>query len=140
MSDLVVSYIVVRKEQLPILHPDFETALEEAKELCREEGAVFMVFSLTCEVRLISPPVEVVFPSVQGKLVDFEESSLSEGAGETAVRLLKRYRHAFGAIMGELGVPGDGYPVPVANAYEIARNCLWEDYPSQVSVPDEKEE
>lgn len=52
------------------------------------------------------------------------EPSRSEGAGFTAVRLLKRYRHALDRIMHELGVPQPGYPAPVANAYEIASDAL----------------
>ena len=57
------------------------------------------------------------------------EPSQSEGAGETAVRVLRSYREAFRNIMNELGVPGDGYPAPVWNAYEIAREALGEELP-----------
>lgn len=52
------------------------------------------------------------------------EPSRSEGAGECAVRLLAKYRTALIEIMSELGVPGEGYPMPVANAYEIAKQTL----------------
>ena len=52
------------------------------------------------------------------------EPSQSQGAGETAVRLLAQYREAFVSIMNELGVPGEGYPMNVANAYEIAQRTL----------------
>ena len=52
------------------------------------------------------------------------EPSRSEGAGDTAVRLLKQYRDAFVEIMNELGMPGEGYPTPVVNAYEVAVSAL----------------
>ena len=48
------------------------------------------------------------------------------GAGDTAIRLLKQYRRGFTEIMSELGVPGEGYPMPAANAYEIAKRELGE--------------
>lgn len=56
-----------------------------------------------------------------------KEPSRSEGAGDTAVRVLKQYRLALTSIMDELGVPGDGYPMPVANAYDIAKDILGEE-------------
>jgi hypothetical protein len=46
------------------------------------------------------------------------------GAGDVAVKVLKKHRKAFRDIMNELGVPGDGYPAPVANAYRIAELTL----------------
>ena len=52
------------------------------------------------------------------------EPSLNEGAGNTAVRILKRYRFGFELIMNELGVPDKNYPAPVANAYQAARTAL----------------
>jgi len=52
------------------------------------------------------------------------EPSRNEGAGRCAVRLLDKYRTALIEIMRELGVPGAGYPAPVANAHEIARRAL----------------
>ena len=54
------------------------------------------------------------------------EPSQNEGAGETAVRLLKEYRAALDRIMHELGVPQPGYAAPVANAYHVARHALGE--------------
>lgn len=52
------------------------------------------------------------------------EPSLNQGAGDTAVRLLKRYRFGFKLIMDELGVPDDNYPAPVANARAAAKAAL----------------
>ena len=52
------------------------------------------------------------------------EPSQNEGAGETAVRLLAKYRKAFDDIMHELGVPQPDYPAPIANAYRIAARML----------------
>ena len=52
------------------------------------------------------------------------EPSRDEGAGRCAVRLLAKYRIALTEIMSELGVPDEGYPMPVANAYEIAKQTL----------------
>ncbi len=52
------------------------------------------------------------------------EPSRDEGAGRCAVRLLAEYRGAFQRIMNELGVPGPGYPAPVANAWEIAAKAI----------------
>ena len=52
------------------------------------------------------------------------EPSRSEGAGECAVRLLKKYRQALAEIMSELGVPDGNYLAPVANAYVLARDAL----------------
>lgn len=52
------------------------------------------------------------------------EPSQDEGAGDCAIRLLTKYRLALRAIMLELVVSGPGYPVPVDNAYEIAREAL----------------
>ncbi len=46
------------------------------------------------------------------------------GAGEVAVKIITKYRKAFDDIMHELGVPGEGYPAPVANAYEIAKQMI----------------
>ncbi len=54
------------------------------------------------------------------------EPSRSEGAGDCAIRLLGFYRSVLSLIMSELGVPGEDYPVPVANAYEMARVTLGE--------------
>lgn len=52
------------------------------------------------------------------------EPSRSEGAGDTAVRILRRYRAALDLIMYELGVPQPDTPMPVANAYKIAKDTL----------------
>ena len=52
------------------------------------------------------------------------EPSMSQGAGETAVRLLKNYRTAMKAALKELGVPEPDYPAPVANAHNILRLAL----------------
>jgi len=52
------------------------------------------------------------------------EPSRSEGAGDTAIRLLRQYCLALDRIVHELGIPHPGYPAPVANAYEIARDAL----------------
>ncbi len=52
------------------------------------------------------------------------EPSQSQGAGGTAMRILQKYRSAFEDIMDELGVPDDGYPMNIANAYEIAEKAL----------------
>lgn len=51
------------------------------------------------------------------------EPSQNEGAVDTAIRVMKKYRAALDAIMHELGVPGPGYPAPVANAYQIAKDA-----------------
>ena len=55
------------------------------------------------------------------------EPSQSEGAGTTAIRLMKKYRTALDAIIHELGVPQPDYPAPVSNAYHIARKALNEE-------------
>ena len=52
------------------------------------------------------------------------EPSQSEGAGEAAVRLLKKYRAVIQNAMYELGVPTDRYPAGVANAYRILEEAL----------------
>lgn len=52
------------------------------------------------------------------------EPSYDEGAGDCAVRLLKKYRATLVKIMSELGTPDESYPAPVANAYELARHAL----------------
>jgi len=52
------------------------------------------------------------------------EPSRDEGAGTTAVRLLKKYRSALDRIMLELGVPGPDYLTPASNAHAIARDAL----------------
>lgn len=49
------------------------------------------------------------------------ERSQDEGAGRTAVRLLKRYRDALDRIMYELQ---PSFAKPSSNAYVIARNAL----------------
>lgn len=46
-----------------------------------------------------------------------------EGAGDTAVRLLKEYRDAMKRIMETLSVPPD-YPAFVGQAYQIAGDAL----------------
>jgi len=51
------------------------------------------------------------------------EPSQSEGAGMTAVRLLREYRSAMEQALLELGVPNEDYPAPVANAVEILRRA-----------------
>jgi len=38
--------------------------------------------------------------------------------------LLAQYRSALQRIKDELGVPGPGYPMPVANAWKIADKTL----------------
>lgn len=43
---------------------------------------------------------------------------------EAAEAALAEAREALGAILDELGVPGDEYPAPVTNAYAIARAAL----------------
>jgi len=48
----------------------------------------------------------------------------NEGAGDVAIRLLEKYRNALLGILNELGVPGEGYPAPVTNAYDYAKNAL----------------
>jgi len=52
------------------------------------------------------------------------EPGQDEGAGDTAVRLLKQYRNAFAKIKNELGVPDENYPAPVVNAWAIASGVL----------------
>ena len=52
------------------------------------------------------------------------EPSKSEGAGDTAIRLLKMYRTALDEIIHEIGIPQPGYPAPVVNAFNIANNAL----------------
>jgi len=52
------------------------------------------------------------------------EPSCNEGAGDTAVRILRQYRSALERIMRELGVPQQDYPAPVENAYKIAEDTL----------------
>lgn len=54
------------------------------------------------------------------------EPSKSEGAGETAVRLLTGYREAMQAALNELGVPDESYPAPVANAVDLLNGALGE--------------
>lgn len=54
------------------------------------------------------------------------EPSQDEGAGSCAVRLMTEYRAALAQIMSELGVPNEGYPAPIANAYEIAKGAVGE--------------
>lgn len=64
------------------------------------------------------------------RLADFimaeipNEPSQSEGAGDTATRLLGEYRAVMSAAMSELGVPNDHYPAPVANAHAILKRTL----------------
>ena len=52
------------------------------------------------------------------------EPSLSEGAGDTAVRLMKKYRAALQSAKSELGVPGDNHPMPTINAHRILEEAL----------------
>ena len=52
------------------------------------------------------------------------EPSHNEGAGNTAVRVLKQYRRALGQIMDEIGEPQPDYPTPVFNAWKIAKKAL----------------
>ncbi len=47
-----------------------------------------------------------------------------EGAGDVAIRLLEKYRNALLSILDELGLPGEGYPMSVDNAYELAKRAL----------------
>jgi len=46
------------------------------------------------------------------------------GACDVAVRLLEKYHTALTKIMSELGIPGKGYLMPVANAWEFAKDAL----------------
>lgn len=55
--------------------------------------------------------------------VDGEPSS-SEGAGDCAVRLLKKYRRATQDAINNIGVPQPGYIAPVAAAYEVLMEAL----------------
>jgi hypothetical protein len=55
---------------------------------------------------------------------EMPEEIFDGGACTVAVAVLKKYREAFRDIMNELGVPGDEYPAPVANAYRIAERIL----------------
>lgn len=48
----------------------------------------------------------------------------NEGAGETAVRLLDRYRSAINGIIGELAELQTGIPGPADNAFRIAAEAL----------------
>ena len=52
------------------------------------------------------------------------EPSRSEGAGDTAMRLLKKYRAALQSAKSELGVPGDYHPMPTVNAHRILEEAL----------------
>jgi hypothetical protein len=52
------------------------------------------------------------------------EPSQDEGAGDCAVRLLKKYRRALEAIMQNLGEPGPEYFANVVHAYNVAKNTL----------------
>ena len=52
------------------------------------------------------------------------EPSRSEGAGDTAVRLLKKYRAALQSAKSELGVPGSNHPMPTVNAHRILEEAL----------------
>lgn len=46
------------------------------------------------------------------------------GAGDVAVYLLERFATNVQAALNELGVPGEGYPAPVANAVEFLNAAL----------------
>jgi hypothetical protein len=48
----------------------------------------------------------------------------NEGAGDVAVRLLDRLSSGIKKVLNELGVPGEGYPAPVANAVYILHDAL----------------
>jgi hypothetical protein len=50
--------------------------------------------------------------------------SASYGDVCRAVDREMRYRKALEDIIHELGVPGEGYPAPVANAYDAAAEAL----------------
>ena len=50
--------------------------------------------------------------------------NLDEGAGDTAIRLLRSCIEALDRVIHEIGVPGDNYPANISNAYAIARNAL----------------
>jgi len=110
--------------------------------LCRQ-GFVFFVFlgigmclSLSCFLGLCAKrrkETEMsknVGADKQNELVanwimaNCHEEIGDEGAGDVAVRLLEKYRGALLGVMSELGIPGEGYPMPVANAYELAQNAL----------------
>ena len=52
------------------------------------------------------------------------EPNQSEGAGDCAVRLLKKYRWALEAVMRDLGDPGPEYFKNVAHAYNVAKENL----------------
>ena len=50
----------------------------------------------------------------------------TEAEGEGAqIHEVPRYRRALERVKSELGVPGDGYPAPMANAYFIAEAALY---------------
>jgi hypothetical protein len=46
------------------------------------------------------------------------------GTGTVAIEIIKKYRKALYDILDELGVPGEGYPAPVGNAVQIAREAI----------------
>lgn len=52
------------------------------------------------------------------------EPSQDEGAGNCAVRLLKKYRRALEAVMLDLGDPGPEYFANVIHAYNVAKENL----------------
>lgn len=52
------------------------------------------------------------------------EPSKDGGAGDCAVRIIKKYRKAMMDAINNIGVPQPGYIAPVAEAYEILANAL----------------
>ena len=52
------------------------------------------------------------------------EPAGDDGAGGTAIRIMKTYRIAMIAAMNELGVPDGSYPAPVANAYDMLKQAV----------------
>jgi hypothetical protein len=64
------------------------------------------------------------------RLVEFGSNESSNGisaqlrAHADALEKLKVAEGAMHNAMNELGVPGDGYPAPVANAYDLLKAAL----------------
>lgn len=47
-----------------------------------------------------------------------------EGAGDVAIRLIGRMADGIERALAELGMPGEDYPAPVANAVKILHKAL----------------
>jgi hypothetical protein len=52
------------------------------------------------------------------------EPSLSEGAVDCAIRVMRKWRYAIEDALKEIGVPTDAYPAPIANAAEKLEAAL----------------